>query len=130
MKNDDLTRLGIFQESRLDFNVHASIVHVTPEAGKVQVEVAKQHVLAVRARYEIPVRVTMQYLLAAIVILLVFILVVLILSKFVGIDSNLAIAAVVVAGATVATPLGILLSKIAAQLLPGVAPQNPDDKKD
>lgn len=128
MNNEELAQFGIFRESRLAVEVQANIIHVTPDAREAHVEVAKQHVEAVRARYETPVRITMRYLLAAIGVLLGFMLLVVVLAKVFELDTDIVIVVVIVAGAAVAAPLGILLSKIAARVLPALPA--PADKKD
>lgn len=118
MGNDDLARVGIFQESRLAVNVEANILHITPDAREAQVEVARQNVEAVKARYETPVRITMRYLLGAILSLLMFMIVVLLLAKAVGLDMGLATVVIVVAGVAVAAPLGVVLSKLVSRVFP------------
>ncbi|MDI1437057.1 hypothetical protein [Polyangium sorediatum] len=129
--NDDLARLGIFTESRLDVSVSANIVHITPEAAMAQIQVAKAQVDIAKSRYEMPVRITMQYLLAAIVALLIFVVVVLVLSKVLGLDSNLTIAVVFVVGAAVAAPIGIVLTKIVNRVFPSPTSESEQaDKKD
>jgi len=93
------------------------------------VEVAKQNVEAIRARYEQPVRITMRYLFAAILTLLLFMIVVLILSKAIGLDTTLATTVVLVAGVAVAAPLGIVLNKLVSRVFPELGKPS-EEKKD
>jgi hypothetical protein len=126
--HEELAKLGIVHQSKLEMRVEASILHVTPEARLAQVEVAKQHVEAVRARYETPVRITLRFLFASIVVLLAFMLALLFMVNWIAVDTTLALAMVVVAGASIAAPLGILLTKIASRMLPPI-PDDPASKR-
>ena len=113
MDEYNLARIGVFGESRLEVKVNANVMHMTQEMARAQVDVAN-------ARYVAPVRTLMRYLVAITISLLVFILIVAILAKLMHLSDNLAIAIVAVAGAAIATPLGIALAKLTKQLIPSV----------
>lgn len=121
MADFDLAKIGAF-EAKLGVNVNASVLHLTPDAARAQIAIAQ-------ARHVDPIRVLMRYLAAIVGSLLVFMLVVLVLAITFKVSDALAVAMMVVAGATVAAPLGILLSRMAKQMFPAL-PDAPISKID
>lgn len=111
---------GITTTRTLQVSVMAHVQHMTADAARAHVEVAK-------ATHVAPVRTVMRYMFASVVVLICFMLLVAFATQW---NTTVALAVVLVAGAAVAAPLGIILSKIANRILPPLPgpklPPSPD----
>ncbi|WP_437499409.1 hypothetical protein [Sorangium sp. So ce1099] len=116
--DQSLAQVGIYTERRLDVSVKASVTHLTQNAAMTQIQIARAQVEIAHAKHLLPVRTMMRYLLAIVGVLLTFMLAIVLLSTWLKVETTLAVVIVLVAGATVATPVGIMLSKMTNRLLP------------
>ncbi|MDI3285149.1 hypothetical protein [Polyangium sp. 15x6] len=113
--------------SRSDVNINQrQVFDMTAHAAEAQIKIAQAQVALARERYVAPVRTAMRYLAGIIGGMLGFMLAITVMTKLIGLDSALAIAVVVVAGAAVATPVSIALTRLLNLLMGNLTP--PSDK--
>lgn len=101
-------------------NNNINTTHITPEAREAQVEVAKQNVEAMRARYENPVRIVMRYGLGFFALFMLFMGGMVVLTKVLVLNPILT-GVVLILGAIVVVPsLGIIFTKFVGKILADV----------
>ena len=126
---NSVTEVGLVERKPRPLVSHVTNVsEVGPAAKSVQMAQARAALAIAKTKYVEPIRVFMRYILAAIMIALVFMLGIALITKWLGLDSTLSIAIVVATG-TIMAPVGFVAIKLAgkfASASPAELPTGPD----
>ena len=86
-KLDQPVKVHTSRELKIEIGVSAQVFHVTPEAARMQIEIAQARVAIAQAKHVQPVRIVMRYMLLTVSLVLIFMLTLALLTKVVGLDT-------------------------------------------